>query len=152
MKFITNTLTAALCATFTFAGHAAGSDVFRDSEQNVYDNEHQIWGDPYHRSWAMVSRDKSQPISPALEILGKCIEYCYETARYTVRREGTWAGEKCPVACRESPKYQERSTETWRTLFAQEAQDCENAASKFVASHPRGTVALPGHLKDLGCA
>ena len=49
-------------------------------------------------------------------------------------------------------KYLERSTETWRTLFALEAQDCERAASNFVAVHPRGAVSLPGHLKDLGCA
>jgi hypothetical protein len=49
-------------------------------------------------------------------------------------------------------KYLERSTEAWQTLFALEAQDCERAASNFVAVHPRGAVSLPNHLKNLGCA
>ncbi|RYO71582.1 hypothetical protein AA0113_g1835 [Alternaria arborescens] len=153
MKFNSSTLSAAIFAVLAFASHASAANAFRDTEENVYENTHP-W--PNVKSsqalGAKLSRDEPKPLSPALQLYGKCIEYCYETARYTVLREGTWSGEKCPVACQEEPNYLERSTETWRTLFALEAQDCERAASNFVAVHPRGAVSLPGHLKDLGCA
>ncbi|RYN64630.1 hypothetical protein AA0118_g3726 [Alternaria tenuissima] len=153
MKSNISILLATICAVLAFAPQASAANAFRDTEENVYENTHP-W--PNVKSsqalGAKLSRAEPKPLSPALQLYGKCIEYCYETVRYTVLRAGTWSGEKCPVACQEEPNYLERSTETWRTLFALEAQDCERAASNFVAVHPRGAGSLPGHLKDLGCA
>ncbi|KAG9188628.1 hypothetical protein G6011_07333 [Alternaria panax] len=124
MKFGTNTLYAVLCVVYAFfIAQATAADIFRDTEGNVWRNEH-----PHGiGSHINVLRDDTPPV---LQPYGKCIEYCYETARYTVLREGNWAGEKCPVACQEAPNYFETPTEAWRTLFAMEAQDCERAASE----------------------